>query len=141
MTTIASLDEHDRRSLPIKFCWLCNKMKLRLETTVSLLCLISASEAAFSDSGVPCYLHPSADKCHYRVKPDSPTCTSAEQRQRLTEGIRQLNRTFTILETKLISLGISMYIIIDILSKQGHIIWGGGDAARAPRIINNFVEP
>ena len=117
-------------------------MKLRLETTVSLLCLISALEAAFSDSGVPCYLHPSADKCHYRVKPDSPTCTSAEQRQRLTEGIRQLNRTFTILETKLISLGISMYIIIDILSKQGHIILGGGgDAARAPRIINNFVEP
>ena len=100
------------------------EMKLRLETTVSLLCLISASEAAFSDSGVPCYLHPSADKCHYRVKPDSPTCTSAEQRQRLTEGIRQLNRTFTILETKLISLGISMYIIllIDILSKQGHNI-------------------
>ena len=95
------------------------KMKLRLETTVSLLCLISASEAAFSDSGVPCYLHPSADKCHYRVKPDSPTCTSAEQRQRLTEGIRQLNRTFTILETKLISLGISMYTI-DILFKQGH---------------------
>ena len=82
-------------------------MKLRLETTVSLLCLICASDAGFSGSGVPCYLHPSSDKCHYRAKPDSPTCTSAEQRQRLTEGIRQLNRTFTVLETKLISLGIS----------------------------------
>ena len=66
--------------------------------------------ASFSDSGVPCYLHPSGDKCHYRVKPDSPTCTSAEERKRLTDGVRELNKTFTILETKLIRLGISMQL-------------------------------
>ena len=67
-----------------------------------------SSGIAFSDSGVPCYLHPSGDECHYRVKPGSPTCTSAEQRRRLTDGLRELNRTFTVLETKLIRLGISM---------------------------------
>ena len=87
------------------------EMRLRLDIAVSLLCFICASDAAFSDSGVPCYLHPSADTCHYRVKPDSPTCTSAEQRKRLTDGVRELNKTFTILETKLISLGISMLSI------------------------------
>lgn len=88
-----------------------DEMKLLLGSSVSLLLVlfICASDASFSDSGVPCYLHPSADKCHYRIKPDSPTCTSAEQRQRLTDGIRELNRTFTILETKLIRLGISTY--------------------------------
>lgn len=66
------------------------------------------SKGSFSDSGVPCYLHPSGDECHYRVKPGSPTCTSAEERRRHTDELRELNRTFTVLETKLIRLGISM---------------------------------
>lgn len=77
--------------------------------TLLVFCFICFSEAVFTDSGVPCYLHPSGDKCHYRMKPDSPTCTSAEKRKRLTDGLRELNKTFTTLETKLIRLGISTH--------------------------------
>ena len=125
---------HPRRSLPIssRLSYQCGEMKLRLETTVSLLCLICASDAGFSDSGVPCYLHPSSDKCHYRAKPDSPTCTSAEQRQRLTEGIRQLNRTFTVLETKLISLGISTLSNYDYLCNVCSAFWYPGSVVGSP---------
>lgn len=82
-------------------------MAFAISVGVLLMCCVCASKAAFSDAGVPCYLHPSGDKCHYRMKPDSPTCTSAEEKKRLSENVRQLNRTLTVLEAKLISLGIS----------------------------------
>ena len=69
----------------------------------------SACHARFTDTGVPCYLRPSGDRCHYRAKPDSPTCTSADDRRRLAEGARQLNRSIVVLEQKLIRLGVSKY--------------------------------
>ena len=68
-------------------------------------------DAKFVDTGVPCYLRPSVDRCHYRAKPDSPTCTSLDDRLRLAEGARQLNRSIAALEQKLIRLGVSKYLI------------------------------
>ena len=65
--------------------------------------------ARFSDAGVPCYLRPSGDRCHYRAKPDSPTCTSEDDRRRLAAAARQLNRSIAVLEQKLIRLGVSKY--------------------------------
>ena len=79
-----------------------------LAMTVSLLLAhICCSYTRFTDTGVPCYLRPSGDRCHYRAKPDSPTCTSADDRRRLAEGARQLNRSIAVLEQKLIRLGVS----------------------------------
>ena len=74
--------------------------------------------ATFIDTGVPCYLRPTGDRCHYRAKPDSPTCTSADDRRRLTEGARQLNRSIAALEQKLIRLGISKIRVLCMLLSE-----------------------
>ena len=87
-----------------------NKMSATFLAVLSLLLVHTfCSYARFTDTGVPCYLRPSGDRCHYRAKPDSPTCTSADDRRRLAEGARQLNRSIAVLEQKLIRLGVSKY--------------------------------
>lgn len=89
-----------------------NKISATFLAVVSLLLAHTfCSYARFTDTGVPCYLRPSGDRCHYRAKPDSPTCTSADDRRRLAEGARQLNRSIAVLEQKLIRLGVSKYLI------------------------------
>ncbi len=72
-----------------------------------LIC--SLSEASFSSTGVPCYLHPSADGCHYRLRPDSANCSTAAQREHLSKRIAVVNRTLAALEHQLIRLGVSEY--------------------------------
>ena len=62
---------------------------------------------AFSTPGVPCYLHPAGDGCHYRLKPDSDVCTTPFERKRISQGILLVNRTLLSLEHQLIRLGIS----------------------------------
>ncbi len=61
----------------------------------------------FSSSGVPCYLHPAKNNCHYTLKPDSVACTSPKMRVRLDRGVKQLNQSIYSLEHQLIGLGIS----------------------------------
>lgn len=105
------------------FCWLgdqypLNETEREIEDKMSAIFLAVVSlllahnfciYARFTDTGVPCYLRPSGDRCHYRAKPDSPTCTSADDRRRLAEGARQLNRSIAVLEQKLIRLGVSKH--------------------------------
>ena len=76
---------------------------------ISLALFISAVQG-FSTSGVPCYLRPPGDKCHYSQKPDSPACTGVKTRTQLENGVRQLNRSMFSLEQQLIRLGVSKYM-------------------------------
>ena len=104
-----------RRSLP-HYLYVHRESKMSRRTATFLVVatlLLVRSHARFTDTGVPCYLRPSGDRCHYRAKPDSPTCTSADDRRRLAEGARQLNRSIAVLEQKLIRLGVSKWIIND----------------------------
>ena len=85
-----------------------------ISATLSTLFLLIfvCSALGFTDSGVPCYLHPAGEDCHYRPKPDSPVCTSPADKVKLIEGVRQVNRTLSSLEQQLIRLGVSKYINI-----------------------------
>ena len=83
---------------------------LGISLVASQLHPTSSSSEETSSSGVPCYLHPSADGCHYRLRPGSDFCTTATEKKRLGAGILQLNRTLTSLEQQLIRLGISKII-------------------------------
>lgn len=58
-------------------------------------------------SGVPCYLQPAGDSCHYDLKPGSETCTSLADRIRLSKKILLVNRTLVSLEQQLVRLGVS----------------------------------
>ena len=62
---------------------------------------------SISTSGVPCYLQPPGDGCHYELKPGSEVCTSLPERKRLMQGVVVVNRTLVSLEQQLIRLGIS----------------------------------
>ena len=75
----------------------------------TLLCFIASSGASssFSSSGVPCYLHPSADGCHYTPRPDSDNCSTPAQRESMSKRIAIVNRTLAALELQLIRLGVS----------------------------------
>jgi hypothetical protein len=66
-----------------------------------------------SSSGVPCYLHPAADGCHYNQRPgtDHDTCTTPADKKRLNAGILLVNRTLSSLEQQLIRLGVSKGIL------------------------------
>lgn len=79
---------------------------LTLAITSSINCSRSVP-GALPSSGVPCYLHPSQDECHYKLKPGSITCTRASDRKQLNRGILLVNRTLASLEQQLIRLGVS----------------------------------
>lgn len=60
-----------------------------------------------STSGVPCYLRPARDACHYRLRPGSDSCTTPQEKKKLNDRILLVNRTLMSLEQQLIRLGIS----------------------------------
>ena len=69
--------------------------------------LLTGTSSDLSSSGVPCYMHPAADGCHYKTKPVSETCATPRDRAILNERILLVNRTLVSLEKQLIKLGIS----------------------------------
>ncbi|XP_064395022.1 complement factor H-related protein 4-like [Halichondria panicea] len=77
-----------------------------LVTQLLFSLLVLKTAQCFSTSGVPCYLHPSRDGCHYSQKIDSPACTSPKTRAKFENGVKQLNRSMYSLEQQLIRLGI-----------------------------------
>jgi len=92
-------------------------MKLLVASLIILTIspLRAAGNSGFSSTGVPCYLHPAADGCHYKLRPGSDFCTTASEKRRLTADILLVNRTLTSLEQQLIRLGISKMAIITML--------------------------
>ena len=82
-------------------------MESMLTARIAVILLALPVVLGFSSTGVPCYLHPSADGCHYYQKPDSPACTGPKTRAKLEIGVRQLNRSLYSLEQQLIRLGVS----------------------------------
>jgi len=68
----------------------------------------SGASSSFSSAGVPCYLHPSADGCHYTPRSDSDNCsTTPARRESMSKRIAAVNRTLAALELQLIRLGVS----------------------------------
>ena len=82
---------------------------------VILLARLILGEASFLSTGVPCYLHPSIDGCHYKLRPESDSCTTPAQRQSLVAKIIVVNRTLLSLEHQLIRLGISKDLFHDLV--------------------------
>ena len=84
-------------------------MPLLVVVTVALLSSKGSLglSSTVTPGGVPCYLQPAGDSCHYELKQGSEACTSASERKRLMQGIVLVNRTLISLEHQLIRLGIS----------------------------------
>ena len=61
--------------------------------------------------GVPCYLHPAGDVCHYEQRIGSESCTTPRERNRARQNILILNRTLLSLEQQLIRLGVSKQVV------------------------------
>ena len=68
---------------------------------------VTLSSGDSSSSAVPCYLHPAGDGCHYSMRLGSESCTTPQERRRVSQGILLLNRTLVSLEQQLIRLGVS----------------------------------
>ena len=93
----------------------CKKMSLWIACFV-VFCEVFCSKFVLgtipaATSGVPCYLQPAGNACHYELKASSEVCTSASDRKRLMRGITLVNRTLVSLEQQLIRLGISKIYI------------------------------
>ena len=83
--------------------WLC-------VISVSFILSPCASQGLDSSSGVPCYMQPAGDGCHYQLKPGSESCTTVSERRRLSKNILLVNRTLVSLEQQLIRLGVSKFM-------------------------------
>ena len=116
-TQVLSFPARCRRLIKLKTLYLlCDRAQKYAEVGLKmikiivlwlLVCCTSYTLSSFSSTGVPCYLHPSADGCHYRVRPDSNNCSTPAQRESVSKRIAIVNRTLISLEQQLIRLGVS----------------------------------
>lgn len=104
-----------------------------------------SATAGLSSSGVPCYLHPAADGCHYTLRPGSDSCTTPSEKKRLSAGILLVNRTLTSLEQQLIRLGVSkdykwrMHIIMCATVSSHFLGWGNSNFEKSYLLPGPFV--